>query len=85
MFEWVLNASLHLNVVLKAFKFSNKKNRNAIVNLLVNFQHIHQHKIQHINIPFQYPLKNSENQSFSYVFRTYRNGTMVWKGLIFCF
>ena len=64
MFEWVLNASLHLNVVLKAFKFSNKKNRNAIVNLLVNFQHIHQHKIQHINIPFQYPLKIQKTKAF---------------------
>ena len=30
---------------------------------------------------FQYSLKTSENQSFSYVFKGYRNGTMAWNEL----
>ena len=34
------------------------------------------------NVPFLYPLKTSENQRFSDVFRGYRNRTLDWIGLI---
>ena len=32
------------------------------------------------NVPFLYPLKTSENQSFFDVFRGYGNGTLAWNG-----
>ena len=35
----------------------------------------------HANVPFLYPLKTSENQGFSEVFRGYGNGTLAWNGL----
>ena len=35
------------------------------------------------NVPFPYPLKTSENQGFSDVFRVYRNGVLPWIGLIY--
>ena len=35
------------------------------------------------NIPFLYPLKTSENRSFSDVFRGYRNGKLDWNGFLF--
>ena len=38
----------------------------------------------HANLPFLYPLKMSENQRFSDVFRGCRNGTLAWKGLMWC-
>ena len=33
------------------------------------------------NVPFLYPLKTSENQKFSDIFRGYRKGTLAWNGL----
>ena len=35
----------------------------------------------HINFPFLYPLKTSENVWFSGVLRGYRNETLAWNGL----
>ena len=36
------------------------------------------------NVTFLYPLKASENQRFSDVFRGFRNDTLAWHGLICC-
>ena len=36
----------------------------------------------HADGRFLYPLKMSENERFSDVFRGYRNGILAWKGLI---
>ena len=33
------------------------------------------------NVPILYPLKMSENQRFSDVFRGYKKGTLAWNGL----
>ena len=35
-----------------------------------------------LNCPFLYPLKTSENERFSDVFRGYRNGTLHKNGLL---
>ena len=37
------------------------------------------------NVPLLYPLKISENRSFSNVFREYRCGTLAENGLTYCF
>ena len=36
----------------------------------------------HVNVPFIYHLKKSENLWFSDIFRGYRNSTFAWIGLI---
>ena len=41
----------------------------------------HEFNSFHASVPFLYPLKTSENQSFSDVFREYRNGILVQNGL----
>ena len=35
----------------------------------------------HVNVPFLYPLKTSENLWFSDVFSGYKNGTLAWKNV----
>ena len=34
----------------------------------------------HVNVPFLYPLKTSENPEFSDAFRGYKYGTFAWSG-----
>ena len=56
----------------------------AVARIPRYYTHKFQYQINpfHASILFLYPLKTSERQMFSYVFRGYRNGTLAWKELM---
>lgn len=53
-----------------------------VVNLVVSLVWKFHRNSFHSTGPFLYPSKTSENRMFSYVFKGYKKGPMVWNGLM---